>query len=109
MLFDQIASNKRRTWFLLIAFFGLLALIGAAVGYLWLDSAFGGLIFAFIIGGIYAISMIFQSTEVVMAMNDAGSHGSEPSGSPRRPVAPRTTRRRNALLRAAPRHMAPWM
>ena len=37
MLFDQIASNKRRTWFLLIAFFGLLALIGAAVGYLWLD------------------------------------------------------------------------
>ncbi|WP_148881410.1 zinc metalloprotease HtpX [Streptococcus sp. Marseille-P7376] len=71
MLFDQIASNKRRTWFLLIAFFGLLALIGAAVGYLWLDSAFGGLILAFIIGGIYAISMIFQSTEVVMAMNGA--------------------------------------
>ena len=71
MLFDQIASNKRRTWFLLIAFFGLLALIGAAVGYFWLDSAFGGLILAFIIGGIYAISMIFQSTEVVMAMNGA--------------------------------------
>lgn len=71
MLFDQIASNKRRTWFLLIAFFGLLALIGAAVGYLWLDSAFGGLVLAFIIGGIYAISMIFQSTEVVMAMNGA--------------------------------------
>ena len=71
MLFDQSASNKRRTWFLLIAFFGLLALIGAAVGYLWLDSAFGGLVLAFIIGGIYAISMIFQSTEVVMAMNGA--------------------------------------
>ena len=71
MLFDQIASNKRRTWFLLIAFFGLLALIGAAVGYLWLDAAFGGLVLAFIIGGIYAISMIFQSTEVVMAMNGA--------------------------------------
>lgn len=71
MLFDQIASNKRRTWFLLIAFFGLLALIGAAVGYLWLDSAFGGLVLTFIIGGIYAISMIFQSTEVVMAMNGA--------------------------------------
>ena len=71
MLFDQIASNKRRTWFLLIAFFGLLALIGAAVGYLWLDSAFGGVVLAFIIGGIYAISMIFQSTEVVMAMNGA--------------------------------------
>lgn len=71
MLFDQIASNKRRTWFLLIAFFGLLALIGAAVGYLWLDSAFGGVILAFIIGGIYAVSIIFQSTEIVMSMNGA--------------------------------------
>jgi len=71
MLFDQIASNKRRTWLLLIAFFGLLALIGAAVGYLWLDSAFGGVILAFIIGGIYAVSMIFQSTEIVMSMNGA--------------------------------------
>ena len=29
MLFDQIASNKRRTWLLLIAFFGLLALTKA--------------------------------------------------------------------------------
>lgn len=71
MLFDQIASNKRRTWVLLVAFFALLALIGAAVGYLWLDSPFGGMIIAFIIGGIYAVSMIFQSTEIVMSMNGA--------------------------------------
>ena len=49
MLFDQIASNKRRTWVLLIAFFALLAIIGAAVGYLWLDSTLGGVIIAFII------------------------------------------------------------
>ena len=71
MLFDQIASNKRRTWVLLIAFFALLEIIGAAVGYLWLDSTLGGVIIAFIIGGIYAFSMIFQSTEVVMSMNGA--------------------------------------
>ena len=71
MLFDQIASNKRRTWVLLVAFFALLALIGAAVGYLWLDSPFGGMAIAFIIGGIYAVSMIFQSTEIVMSMNGA--------------------------------------
>ena len=50
MLFDQIASNKRRTWILLIAFFILLALIGAAVGYLWLGSSLGGVILALIIG-----------------------------------------------------------
>lgn len=71
MLFDQIASNKRRTWVLLVAFFALLALIGAAVGYLWLDSPFGGMAIAFIISGIYAVSMIFQSTEIVMSMNGA--------------------------------------
>jgi len=71
MLFDQIASNKRRTWVLLVAFFALLALIGAAVGYLWLDSPFGGMAIAFIIGGIYAVSMIFQSTEIVMSMSGA--------------------------------------
>ena len=71
MLFDQIASNKRRTWILLIAFFILLALIGAAVGYLWLGSSLGGVILALIIGGIYAFSMVFQSTEVVMRMNGA--------------------------------------
>lgn len=71
MLFDQIAANKRRTWLLLVAFFTLLAVIGAAAGYLWLGSTFGGVIIAFIIGGIYAFSMIFQSTEVVMSMNGA--------------------------------------
>lgn len=71
MLFDQIASNKRRTWVLLVAFFAILALIGAAIGYLWLDSPFGGMAIAFIIGGIYAVSMIFQSTEIVMSMNGA--------------------------------------
>lgn len=71
MLFDQIASNKRRTWLLLIAFFGLLALVGAAIGYLWLRSAVGGVLLALIIGAIYAGVMIFQSTEVVMEMNGA--------------------------------------
>ncbi|KXT71612.1 Heat shock protein HtpX [Streptococcus gordonii] len=71
MLFEQIAANKRRTWFLLVAFFALLALIGAAVGYLWMNSPLGGVIIAFIIGLIYAITMIFQSTEVVMSMNGA--------------------------------------
>ena len=55
MLFDQIASNKRRTWLLLIAFFGLLALLGAAIGYLWLRSAVGGVLLALIIGAIYSV------------------------------------------------------
>ena len=71
MLFNQIASNKRKTIVLLIVFFMLLAAIGAAVGYLWLDSLVGGMAIALIIGFIYAFSMIFQSTNIVMAMNNA--------------------------------------
>ncbi|MDG7724727.1 zinc metalloprotease HtpX [Streptococcus pneumoniae] len=71
MLFDQIASNKRKTWILLLVFFPLLALVGYAVGYLFIRSGLGGLVIALIIGFIYALSMIFQSTEIVMSMNGA--------------------------------------
>lgn len=71
MLFEQIASNKRRTVLLLLLFFLLLGAIGAAVGYLWLNNWIGGLLIALIIGSIYAISMIFQSTNVIMSMNNA--------------------------------------
>ncbi|MDV8705539.1 zinc metalloprotease HtpX [Streptococcus pneumoniae] len=71
MLFDQISSNKRKTWILLLVFFLLLALVGYAVGYLFIRSGLGGLVIALIIGFIYALSMIFQSTEIVMSMNGA--------------------------------------
>ena len=42
MLYEQIASNKRKTWVLLIVFFLLLAIVGYAVGYLFMNSGFGG-------------------------------------------------------------------
>jgi len=71
MLYDQIASNKRRTWILLLVFFLLLALVGYAVGYLFMRSGIGGMVLALIIGLVYAFSMIFQSTEIVMSMNGA--------------------------------------
>ena len=51
--------------------FLLLALVGYAVGYLFMRSGLGGLVIALIIGLIYALSMIFQSTEIVMSMNGA--------------------------------------
>ena len=71
MLYKQIASNKRKTWVLLIVFFFLLAIVGYAVGYLFMNSGFGGVTLAMIIGFIYALTMIFQSTEIVMSMNGA--------------------------------------
>lgn len=71
MLFDQIKSNKRRTVLLVIAFFLLLTGLGAAIGYLLAGSLEGGALIALIVGLIYAASMIFQSTNVVMSMNNA--------------------------------------
>ena len=71
MLYQQIASNKRKTWVLLIVFFLLLAIVGYAVGYLFMNSGFGGVTIAMILGFIYALTMIFQSTEIVMSMNGA--------------------------------------
>lgn len=71
MLYDQISRNKRRTVVLVIVFFMLLAAIGAAVGYLLLGSLEFGVALAMIIGVIYAATMIFQSTNVVMSMNNA--------------------------------------
>ncbi|HEM6116069.1 zinc metalloprotease HtpX [Streptococcus pluranimalium] len=77
MIKHQIASNKRRTIFLLVFFFILLAVIGAAIGYLMLDNMRLGLSIALIVGIIYAVSMIFQSTQVVMSMNGAREIGPE--------------------------------
>ena len=71
MLYKQIASNKRKTWVLLIVFFLLLALVGYAIGYLFMNSGIWGVTVAMIIGFIYALTMIFQSTEIVMSMNGA--------------------------------------
>ena len=75
MLYEQIASNKRKTWVLLIVFFLLLAIVGYAVGYLFMNSGFGGVTIAMILGFIYALTMIFQSTEIVMSMNGAREVG----------------------------------
>ncbi|MDQ0221557.1 zinc metalloprotease HtpX [Streptococcus moroccensis] len=71
MLYDQISANKRRTIVLLLAFFSLLALVGYGVGYLWLESGPVGTVMALIVGAVYALAMIFQSTNVVMSMNNA--------------------------------------
>lgn len=71
MLFEQIACNKRRTVLLIIVFFALLAVIGAATGYLMAGSGKTGVVLALIIGAVYSTIMIFQSTNVVMSMNGA--------------------------------------
>ncbi|WP_034994535.1 zinc metalloprotease HtpX [Liquorilactobacillus vini] len=71
MLFQQIASNKRKTLLVMIVFLLLVALIGASLGYVFWDSTSAGLILALILGTFYSLSMFAQSTEVVMRMNNA--------------------------------------
>lgn len=71
MLYQQIAMNKRRTIYVMAGFTLLVALIGAAIGQLFANSATGGVIIALVIALIYASVMIGQSTDVVMNMNNA--------------------------------------
>lgn len=71
MLYQQIARNKRKTIVVMFGFFILVALIGAAVGYLFAGSMVGGIVIAAVIALIYMVVIIGQSTDVVMNMNNA--------------------------------------
>lgn len=71
MLYQQIARNKRKTIVVMAGFFLLVAVIGAAIGYLFARSAVGGIIIAGIIALVYMSVIIGQSTDVVMNMNNA--------------------------------------
>lgn len=71
MLYEQIQSNKRRTVVLLIVFLSLVGLVGAAVGYLLLGSLTTGIVGGVIIGAIYSLLMVSNSTNLVMTMNHA--------------------------------------
>ncbi len=71
MLYQQIARNKRKTILVMAGFFILVAVIGAAIGYLFAGTTVGGIIIAAIVAVIYMSVMIGQSTEVVMNMNNA--------------------------------------
>ena len=53
MLYQQIARNKRKTVLVVAVFFLLLALVGAAIGYVFAGTATGGVIVAAILALIY--------------------------------------------------------
>ena len=71
MLYQQIAKNKRKTVFVLAGFLILVALIGAAIGYLFAGTAVGGIIIAGVLAVIYMSVIVSQSTDVVMNMINA--------------------------------------
>ncbi|PLS32647.1 zinc metalloprotease HtpX [Carnobacterium maltaromaticum] len=69
MLRQQIEQNKRKTIVVMFAFFVLVALIGAAVGYANWNNAVSGVVLAAVLALIYMAMMIFNSTKVVMGLN----------------------------------------
>ncbi|WP_057876045.1 zinc metalloprotease HtpX [Liquorilactobacillus aquaticus] len=71
MLFQQIARNKRRTIYVMFAFFLLVVAIGASLGYVFFNSYIAGVVMATVIGFFYMIAMLSRSTDVVMGMNNA--------------------------------------
>lgn len=71
MLYQQIARNKRKTVLVVAVFFLLLALVGAAIGYFFADTAVGGVIVATILALIYLSIVGGQSADMVMRMNHA--------------------------------------
>ena len=71
MLYQQIASNKRRTILVMTFFIALFGLIGAAIGYVYMSSMAAGIIVALVVCGIYMFITMMQSTAIVMGMNNA--------------------------------------
>ncbi|AKP66303.1 zinc metalloprotease HtpX [Companilactobacillus ginsenosidimutans] len=71
MLYQQIDSNKRKTFFIFAIFFVVLAALGSFIGYFFVDNIWYGIIFSLVVALIYALVTYFQSTSIVMSMNNA--------------------------------------
>lgn len=71
MLYQQITQNKRRTLYVLCGFSLLVLAIGGALGYVFANNVWYGLLIALIATFIYAFLMINNDTSIVMGMNHA--------------------------------------
>ena len=71
MLFQQIASNKRKTVGIMGLFVIILALVGAGLGYLFGDRPVLGLIIAVVFSLIYMLIVLPNTANMVMSLNHA--------------------------------------
>lgn len=71
MLFQQIASNKRKTTGILILFVIILALVGAGLGFIWGNRPLLGVIIALIFSAIYMLIVLPNPANMVMSLNHA--------------------------------------
>ena len=71
MLYQQIASNKRKTIVVIVLYMALFVAVGIGIGYYALNNAVAGVIIALVAGGLYSMMMIANATNVVMQLNHA--------------------------------------
>ena len=71
MLFQQIASNKRKTVGIMGLFVIILALVGAGLGYLFGNRPILGLIIAVVFSLIYMLIVLPNPANMVMSLNHA--------------------------------------
>ncbi|WEV39723.1 zinc metalloprotease HtpX [Lactobacillus sp. ESL0684] len=71
MLFQQIASNKRKTGLIMVLFIIILALVGSGLGYLFGGTPWSGLILALIVSAIYLLIVMHDPANMVMNLNHA--------------------------------------
>ncbi|OGC22339.1 zinc metalloprotease HtpX [candidate division WOR-1 bacterium RIFOXYB2_FULL_42_35] len=69
-VYDQIASNKRRTWVFLVGFVFILAAIGYVIG-LAMDMGFGPLFIAGVVAIVMSIGSYYYSDKLVLAISGA--------------------------------------
>jgi heat shock protein HtpX len=77
MLFEQIASNKRKTIYVMFLFFALLVAVGYSIGYLQGDPMIG-VIIAISVAFVYIIFTVASSRSIVLKMNHAEAYAIPP-------------------------------
>ena len=71
MLYQQIARNTRKTALIMFIFLVILGLVGAGIGYLWINNPTSGIIIALIGSLIYLFIMWQNPANMIMSLNHA--------------------------------------
>jgi len=70
-LFEQMRSNKIRSYLLIFVFFIIIGVLGAVFGYIFADSYVFGLVVAGIIAFFYTLIAYYQGKNMIMSMANA--------------------------------------
>ncbi|MFC1750365.1 zinc metalloprotease HtpX [Pseudomonadota bacterium] len=70
-MFQEIRSNKTKSYFLIFVFIILVLIVGAVIGYAWVGNIYFGLIVSFIIGFIYTIIAWNSGKKMLMGISGA--------------------------------------